>query len=334
MEIISNFNGEENIIATRLSEIEPHTVAVAYVGRDWEIYCDTFKELIVSPTIGTNPYALEDIVEKIGIDNVYFVDNLHSKIYIGKSKALIGSSNLSNNALSDCKLLEAAVLITNKEHIENIQNIVDKYKELAKEQYPSAKHKKDQIEILKQMPRIPSTNFKKTELTKYDVENSNNRIIIAWYGCSELEYDKNIESDFNEDEDQHNTFLEEDEIYPGDWILNWKITQQNQPHKAVRPHWFKVTQCIPNGDTNEENFPYTKIAYEKNLHSNAVPPFNIDDNIVIDCFKAVMTKENFNDFWDDSQVGVNGNKVWKIPSQKRTREFLKAWQEAVSKKRK
>ena len=112
------FLTKSNEFVEELREISPEKIAVAYIGIDWKefISVDSLKEIIVYPTLGTNPVAIMEIVGKIGWENVHFLDNLHSKIYIGDSSMLAGSANLSRNALANTGLYEACVS-TNEEKL-------------------------------------------------------------------------------------------------------------------------------------------------------------------------------------------------------------------------
>lgn len=84
---------------------------VAFVGRDAETYIPSPKgiELICWPLPGaTNPNAVRKLMS-IGV-NVRFCDDLHMKVYWGeKTGAVVGSANLSNNALGVGGLHEAGI---------------------------------------------------------------------------------------------------------------------------------------------------------------------------------------------------------------------------------
>ena len=97
-----------------LNKIKPTKIAVAYVGAGWENYIllEHLEEIIVSPTLGSNPFAIEEIMNKLGAEKVHFLDRLHSKLYLGKQSALLGSPNLSDNGFSDSGNLEAGVVFT------------------------------------------------------------------------------------------------------------------------------------------------------------------------------------------------------------------------------
>ena len=79
-------------IKVGLREVMPTHVAAAYVGRDWRTYIDTqqLKEIVVSPTLGSNPYAIAEIAKDIGWENVHFLINLHAKIYLGGERCRSG----------------------------------------------------------------------------------------------------------------------------------------------------------------------------------------------------------------------------------------------------
>lgn len=324
MEIIHNLNREQKEIAEAIKNIRPHTIAVAYVGKDWENYCDTFKEIIVSPTLGSNPYALEEIIEDKGIDNVYFLDNLHSKIYLGTHNALVGSSNLSNNALSDQNLLEAVVLIRNVADLGHLQIIIEEYKRLANIAYPNEASKIKRIEKLKKMPNIPSANYLNTNLIDYDVDSSGDRIIIAWYlsekDLDDLDFD--FPDDLEETSDNWNNFLEESEIKIGDRILNWEIKRRNGKILTSKFSWFVASGVLPNRVSKQEN--YTKLVYQGKNITNFIPPFDVND-VAKKCFNEIINDTQFIDF------SGNKNEDWHIPSQAQTKKFLKAWQDAVRK---
>lgn len=137
-------------IREALSDIKPKQVAVAYVGSGWSkfVNANRLKEIRVSPTLGSNPKAIEELMNAIGYENVYFLDELHAKIYLDKNAAVIGSCNLSDNAMGDGGLLECAVLIDESEHIKTPHDTFDGYKNVAKEKYPTRKEKIEKLRKL------------------------------------------------------------------------------------------------------------------------------------------------------------------------------------------
>lgn len=83
-------------VESTLENVRPTHIAVAFVGLDWKRYIDinVIEEMIVSPTIGTNPYAIQEIVNHIGWDKIHFLTNLHTKLYIGSNSAVFWRFNL------------------------------------------------------------------------------------------------------------------------------------------------------------------------------------------------------------------------------------------------
>ena len=71
-----------------LSRIKPSRIAVAFVGSNWRDFVPAhyLEEIILSPTLGSNPKAIEDLFKELSPARVHFLDELHSKIYLGKSQ--------------------------------------------------------------------------------------------------------------------------------------------------------------------------------------------------------------------------------------------------------
>ncbi len=77
----------ENDIQEAVSGCKPSKIAVAYIGADWQTFIpdpSRLESIIVSPTIGSNPWAIADLVKQIGWEKVAFLDELHAKTYIKK----------------------------------------------------------------------------------------------------------------------------------------------------------------------------------------------------------------------------------------------------------
>ncbi len=88
---------------------------VAFVGEDAEIYLGPKKmasRFTVGPRAGgTNPRAIRNLINKHDC-KVHFVDRLHMKIFWSqKAGCVIGSANLTNNALGEYGLFEAGVFL-------------------------------------------------------------------------------------------------------------------------------------------------------------------------------------------------------------------------------
>ncbi len=337
MEILSNKNGEKNIIAMKLKEISPHTIAVAYVGKNWKEYCSDFKELIFSPTQGTCKDAILAIVKEKGIKNVYPLDNLHSKIYLGHDHAFVGSSNLSDNAHSESGLLETGVLISelnDKFGFEALQPIIENYKEISRIYYPTEKSKCDAIEA------IPNSSNKKInrnsapDFLNYDIKKPRFNIILAWY-LPEKEVGeckiKKIEN-FDENVNEWNNFLESDSIKVGDRILCWEFDEDenSKPKPGKAFIWLTVSHI--ESEAIKGQGKYSKIAFQSDEFANAPKPFKLTKQVK-NCFIEVMRNGKFKDFYEEvaGKSDIGSDKVWSIPSPERTKEFLSTWQNEVKK---
>jgi len=146
MKILTNYS----LYKQAIKKIEANKVAVAYIGADYNQFINAkkLKEIIVSPTVGSNPYAISSLIKSIGISNVHFIDNLHSKLFIGQKGAIIGSANLSRNALGGTGLIELGVLFETKKELALVNRLFEEYKIKAKTLYKNSLSKEKQIENL------------------------------------------------------------------------------------------------------------------------------------------------------------------------------------------
>src|ERR1051325_7986254 len=92
---------------------DERVAAVAYVGADALSFLSAPTGITIycwPQAGGTNPIAVEELVRN-GI-KVNFVKRLHAKVYWSQSRgALIGSANLTSNALGEGGLREAVVWV-------------------------------------------------------------------------------------------------------------------------------------------------------------------------------------------------------------------------------
>jgi hypothetical protein len=83
----------------------------AYIGAHARSYISEAKGLTIycwPQPGGTNPHAIEEL-QRDGA-NVHFVDRLHAKVYWSRARGVIlGSPNLSSNALGEGGLIETAI---------------------------------------------------------------------------------------------------------------------------------------------------------------------------------------------------------------------------------
>ncbi len=331
-----------------LKELNPSKIAVAYVGADWDRYINpaALKEIILSPTYGSNPQAIEAIINKIGIDNVLFLNNLHTKLYLGAQSALLGSCNLSYNGIGG-GLEEAAVLINDKTMLAKLNDLYAHYKKAAQQAYPTAKAKiekltqlisffnqtrdkrkqaaesqlaPDETEIEEQ--RIPTLREYRhvanpIYINCYQPKDTklNQKVIsekLASEGVIQNATYENVEDFFSD----YLHFLEEDNIECGGWSLAWRAKDNGMPYKKTSLSWTYIDVVIPNGAAEEEA-PYTKVVAKLEGKERPSEPFKIDAE-ASKVIKAALRKKEFKDF----RGGEDDESPWSVPSLARTANFF------------
>ncbi len=241
------------------NQVNPHRIAVAYLGRQWEnwINIHELEEIIVAPILGTNPYALNDLIEKIegGLKNVHLLESLHAKIYIGKEFALIGSCNLSNNALSGEHLEEIAYLISDQHEIQKLNHEFDRLKKRAQQ---TESKKEDALNKLMSMHKWAEAKGiikdEKSSPKKAILQERVDAFKIAWYfkDCGELKAkSESLENEGLNESDikDHLSFANEDTLQSGDWILAYEVTtgKDGRIKKIWRVSWLYIDGSIKNG---------------------------------------------------------------------------------------
>ncbi|WP_320172972.1 phospholipase D family protein [Maridesulfovibrio sp.] len=280
---------------------EPERIAVAYVGLDWEKFIDKekVKEVVVSPTEGSNPKGIQSLVDCLSWDNVHFLDNLHCKFYIGEQTAILGSPNLSRNGIAEAGLEEAAVEITDLREIENLSSYFSEIKQSAMKKYPAEEMKKQALSDLYNIWRERERSNGAEEIEEDGEELLDYAVLsetdfyIAWYGvCDNVEYRGDIENyESLIDDEMH--LAAGDKIRKGKWVLCWKVTSKNRPDMQVKPHWLFIDELFENAVYIEnEEYDYTTVAVMRSDKEPVKPPFELTPN-VIRAFKELIGSEKY-----------------------------------------
>ena len=325
-------------IRQAVKDIKPNKVAVAFVGMGWEDYVSSWDltEIVLWPTVGSNPKAIDEIMKEIGHENVYFLDGLHAKFYLGNKCALLGSCNLSNNGMRDNGLYEAAILIHEKEELKYLDAQFEHYKELANKAYPTLAKKTEKLEWLY---KESSKAIRYGDLIPDEAPSLLNfvsgreRIHIVWYFDDDVKYNKEPfyaavpEAYGKEPEDYYAngpmTFLEDDDVKPGDWILCWRANEDGMPHKTAKVEWYYVHHVISKMAKDE---PYTKVAGQNGAIKKGSEPFKLDP-VTQKIIKECLTFDRFKPLRSD------GEKDWVLkPADKVTPDFIKTIQAMAQKK--
>lgn len=288
-----------------LLEVRPKKIAVAYVGIGWDKFINVseLEEIIISPTIGSNPKAIEQIINLIPIANLHFLDSLHSKLYLGENSALIGSSNLSKNGFANGGNLELGCLIEGEKEQEALRDYFSELRLKAVRLYPTNSAKRKKLEELKRqwrnarLHKVPSFEDETiTSLAAYPV--GTDTIHIAWFNDTEFDLDeKCIREAIPESADEpigkyfHEwaQFTDSDCIAEGDWLLLWRSRKDGYPVSNQRLSWMRVDKVIPGGASDEE---YSLLAAQASPHSKADEPFSLEGQTA-DVIKELLKEKHY-----------------------------------------
>jgi hypothetical protein len=283
-------------IKDALRQVAPTSIAVAYVGIDWSAYVDVshLTEVILSPTLGTNPSAVVEVASQLGWENVHFLDNLHSKIYLGAEQAAVGSFNLTSNGLSAKGLEEAGFLVRDPGEVLALRALFESYKLLALAAYPSTKAKLARLAVLRTLwDRAVKTGAIRNDALPIDfaafraVAPDEIYVSCVW---GEIEYSDQVVSPASIKDSV--SILESDQIQTDRWILCWYKRNDGLPDIRRKPYWFHIDELLSNGAIDAQ---YTKIAIERSDRCVLPPPFELTDPVV-KALHAVLRSGRFPDF--------------------------------------
>jgi hypothetical protein len=279
-----------NAIKEAIKKCAPTHIAVAYVGSDWECFINpsSLKEIIVSPTIGSNPDAIRDLANKIGWNKIFFLDELHAKIFLGKERSIIGSANLTSNGLSGVKLEEICIEINNS----SVQDkLLTEFNRLKEKSDKDEKSKQQKLAILEEKWRraissssIPNDSRKK-DFMEYDFDYSDKFYVCCHYGLN-VEYNDNSMAIKNSIKD-YTEIRNKDKIDEGKFVLLWRITQDNKPDNRQKLSWLYVHMHIKNG-TKSKNYP--QLILQRNDMTSPDEPFELT-NKVQNAFKKAIVED-------------------------------------------
>lgn len=246
-------------ILSELQLIRPKRIAVAYVGAAWSELLGTdrrLEEIVVSPTAGTNPWAVERIAEEVGWENVHFLDTLHAKIYLGSRRAMFGSANLSSNALAagGTHLYEMVAVTSDSKLRKLLNDEYGRYRSLAIGAYRSIPAKKARIRTLKQVQteleaaRIRLTPPKAPTLADFEVGSI--PVHLEWW------QEVSPAGGDVDDTDYINLRIggRRSEVQVGHWMLEWRCTPTGSVGKRFELDWMRIDAVRYRGAKGEPVF--------------------------------------------------------------------------------
>jgi hypothetical protein len=278
-----------------LHKVQPRRIAAAYVGADWESFIDVtnLEEIIVSPTAGSSAEAIGDLADRIGWDNVHFLDELHAKLYLGDTSAAIGSFNLTANGLSGHALAEAGYVVDAPGELRALGRLYADFKLRALSQYSSQARKEFQLSRLREIngklagigigykaPAQVRTLADYRPLTNSDFycayyTDEGLELNVATLRKKKPEKFRSADSDPDELIKSNLPFLPKDRLLSGHWILMWKAWAASAVPAKLEAEWMYIHDVIRNGAIDPEN-GYTKLAVQwKGARGFGAPPFKL-----------------------------------------------------------
>lgn len=306
---------EAKEIRKALLRLRPSKIAVGFLGKDWREYIDAsaLKEIILWPMLPSNPRAIHEIVDAIGIENVHFLDNLHAKIYFSKHGAILGSFNLSRNGFGDGGLLEAGMTVDDAQELKRLNECYANYRRKAKQLYPTPAHKEAKLKALwAQWNRAIANGFIRDDGEAKDLKSYKigaHRIHVAWWQPDNTGFNSNrvlsqihddnpstIEKTVDLDRYFRGTlrFLEKDDVKFGDWILMWICNKDGAPRRGGSIEWLYVHHVIHQGVSfqNEDPDEYTMLVGESSVWKRPQYPFALTASVKR-AFRAALSSGAF-----------------------------------------
>ncbi|WP_058553422.1 phospholipase D family protein [Thiohalocapsa sp. ML1] len=286
-----------------LDDLSPTHVAVAFMGRAGARYLNLalLERVIISPGLGTNPAAVVELAESIGWERVLLLEALHSKLYCAAHAALIGSANLSRQALEPGGQQELCVLLDDTDSVRTARDLFDGYAREAEQECPTTRDKLALLHKLRRQRRRaevydvslsddPPPVDAVDRFGDYNVDRDG-EVFCAWVMSDETEYTENVP------EEVRSAIADEIHLAPDDldpeqeWFLYYHV-HGNDPglHLGRRPVLLYVHRLFEDGCTDEG---YEKLGVQMSDLRLPKPPFDVEDHCFVQAFREVMSRDEF-----------------------------------------
>lgn len=296
-----------------ISEVKPEKIAVAYLGADWGMFLNDVEALeyiILSPTLGSNPYAIQTLVNSIGWEKVWFLDELHAKVYLGPKSAVIGSANLTSNGLNEEGLIELDTKVERYELIDELHQILDGWLSIAKERYPTATEKRSRLDKLLNSwsaaltnGLIANSNEKPTPFSTFELLSPSQFYVIWMHSPGNQKLSDEIKEVYTRIKD-YVSFKNSDKVETNKWALVWQRTSSDKPNKKKKPYWLYIHETYQDG-INETDAEYKKCGVQWSDKTTPPYPFELTAD-VIDAFReSIMRPELYQYFLQEDSFDLN-----------------------------
>ena len=282
-----------------VARCNPLRVAVAYVGAGWKTLlpddAGRLEEVIVRPTLGSNPGAIREIADKVKWENLHLLDELHAKVYIGETSAVLGSANLTQNGLGDHGLREVSVEVSSTKSLARLNQFFDEMKGLAQQRYPTRKDKEERLKHLEEianqhdLPPPPGPSFANFQLPPGE---NDHFYVCSYTSGDDCAYSAEVQAVEDDIEDDLH-FAANDKVEPKKWCLQWRVTNHDKPHKSERLTWFYIDDVFEQGIVRgDDDYPYPTCAVQRKSMKQHLPPqpFEITPEVA-NAFKKAIVKD-------------------------------------------
>lgn len=283
----------EKSIAEAIRTIAPVRIAVAFLGSDWRKYIpepQKIEQIVISPTLGSNPKAILDLSEEIGWERIFLLDELHAKVYLGRESALLGSANLTANGLCGDALVELGTVVKSEEDLRTINTFIDDVVRRAHSIYRNDDSKIARVAVLQTLwneafsrriirPAVETNTIKNFVLaTKED-------FYVLWYMDAEYDYSAEVEQIESCIENEMH-FHPDDKPTANRFVLTWRKASKGTADKRTKPSWMYIHEIFVNGVVAED-YEYTTVAIQRSDLAVPPVPFELSDEVVAKLFKAI-----------------------------------------------
>lgn len=299
--ILTNAN-----IEAELHKLSPSKIVVAYLGRDWKKYIpfpEKIELIIVSPTAGTNKYAVFSLAENIGWEKILLLEKLHAKVYLGDGEAIVGSANLSKNGIDEQGLVELCKKISLEEDMNTVAQFIENTEASAREK-PYNLDEKSKIKKLNSYDGEPNRLYpdESEECTLAEFRYySDAQFYVSWWDGQGRDFnDKSLGEVRGGIVDNWLEVVKEDNMmkFQDSWVLIWKITEKNLPSQRDNLEWLYVHNIY---DTFELESRFPKILVQWQGATVPKPPFKLD-SAAQKALRFALLQENVMQFF----VPTNG----------------------------
>lgn len=243
---------------------------------------------------GTNPDGVRRLIDH-GI-SVYFCDRLHQKIYWREGAGLIvGSANLSENALGDGGLYEFGLFCDDKRF--NIDQVLNALKYLPVTAEALAKLDVEHAAQARQKDKIdnsdPLTNL--TFLEAIKTKHPKKWKLVTW---SELRKSNDhiraeIETNFNTSNWVNDNDVASSGFHVGDFVLQVRTNEEGNIERA-NGRWLFVDHIVGKQGTRA-------VVQVKKLDSRTPTPFEVDSTFKKH-LKEAFNAKNWNEIYDKNYI--------------------------------